>query len=235
MVSFDSEIRNTESPAAIDFDSQRNVLMLAFGGLALRIGIPMYEFNNISRDLTSINKIYLRDKHRLWYHRGLPAMGNDIGGLVRFLRQYTAHPSTRRTLVFGNSGGGYAALLFGQLLQADEVHAFSPKTFINPVKRLLRGDIDDGKLIGRILSLYRWGQRNYFDLRKILLDHPVGRRHIHVYYAIDHKWDALHAKRLQGLPDVHLHAYPYGKHNLIRKLKDSGELRQIIERAVKKE
>ena len=42
--------------------------------------------------------------------------------------------------MLGSSAGGYAALLFGRLLEADEVHAFGPQTFISPSLRLRYSD-----------------------------------------------------------------------------------------------
>lgn len=72
IMNFESDIKNTSLPIAIDFDSQRQTLMLAFGELAHQLGMPMFEFNKITSELAGVNKIYLRDNYRIWYHRGLP-------------------------------------------------------------------------------------------------------------------------------------------------------------------
>jgi len=103
---FDSKLRDTKASIAIDFDDKRSLLLLAFGGLSNQIGFPMFEFNRVTASLKHINKIYLRDNHRLWYHRGLSDVGADVDGIAACLRQYTTHPSIKRTLVFGNSGAG---------------------------------------------------------------------------------------------------------------------------------
>lgn len=229
---FESNLKDPTAPIAIDFDPGRNVLLLAFGGLAGQLGMPMFEFNKLTSGLKQVNKIYLRDIHEVWYHRGLPGIGNDIGGIARLLRQYSAHQSTRRTVVFGNSGGGYAALLFGHLLQADEVHAFSPKTFVDPVKRLLLRDIPAGSQRRTLWWLFRHGQREYFDLRKMLLADPEGRRNVHIHYSANHRIDGFHASRVESLAGVHTHSYQHDQHNLIRQLRESGELSGILARSL---
>jgi hypothetical protein len=191
----------------------------------------MFEFNNLTRGLKSINEIYLRDKHRLWYHRGLPNMGGNIDGIVSFLQQYTAHPSTRRIITFGNSGRAYAALLFGHVLKADEVHAFNPLTVLTPLRRIVLRDVVSWKPALALLCDYK-AQRRYFDLKKVLSASPGTERHFHVYYSAHRRSDRFHATRVRSVPGIHLHPYQHGEHDLILTLKRSGELSQIVERAI---
>lgn len=232
-MSFESSLKDQTVPIAIDFDTKQNVLLLAFGGLAHQLGFPMFEFNKSISALKNVNKIYLRDHHKLWYHRGMPHVGANIEGIAAFLQQYTMHPSTQRTIIFGTSGGGYAALLFGHILQADEVRAFSPKTFINPIRRIIHNDIPPGGQPQTLLWLLLHGQRKYFDLKKVFLAAPQKKRNFHIYYSANHKIDNLHAIRIRSIPGVHLHSYQHGQHNLIKGLKQSGKLSEIIERATR--
>lgn len=230
-VDFKSSLKDPAAPIAVDFDPRRKVLLLVFSGLAGRLGVPLFEFNKLTSGMKKINKIYLRDGQQLWYHRGLPNVGDNIDGIATFLRQYTAHQSTQRLVVIGNSAGGYAALLFGHLLQADEVHAFAPKTFIDPVKRIIHRDTPR-HATPTWRQLFFYGQRKYFDLKPVLRQARSNKRNFHLYYSSAHPIDCLHATRMKSLPGIHLHAYHYGHHNLIRNLKHNGELGQIIERAI---
>jgi len=230
---FESLLNDKTTPVAIDFDEKKHVLLLAFGGLANKIGFPMFEFNKITSGLKSINKIYLRDQNRLWFHRGLPDVGDDIESIATLLRQYTTHQSTHKVIVFGNSGGGYAALLFGHILQVDEVHAFAPKTYINPIKRLFQNDLPPGDQIQILLKLLFHGQREYFDLKKVFETSLNNKGEFHIYYPSGYKNDNLHASRMKNAPNVHLHPYKHHKHNLIKVLKRSGELTEIIKRAIR--
>jgi hypothetical protein len=229
---FESSINDPTTPIAIDFDASRNVLLLAFGGLAGRIGFPMFEFNRLTRGLQTTNKIYLRDPYNAWYHRGLPGIGADLEGVASFLKQYTKHPSTRRSIAVGNSGGGYAALLFGHLLGVDEIHAFSPKTFIDPIERLKARDVPPGFQLRDWWWLIRRGERKYFDLKDVLSQSPSCKPTVHVYYSAHHRIDRLHANRIESVGGIHAHAHPHRRHGLIQLMKKSGELAEILERAV---
>jgi hypothetical protein len=229
---FESSIKDPTVPISIDFDPQRGILFLAFAGFGNRVGFPvLFEFNKSTSGFKNINKIFLRDRDELWYHHGLANIGENIDGIATFLRQYTNHPATRRTVIFGNSAGGYAALLLSHLLQADEVHAFAPRTFIDPFQRLFHKDFPR---IKTALWLLRNGQRKYFDLREVFLTAPDVKRNAHIYYSTGQKTeiDNVHANWLQGIPGVHFHVYQNGKHNLIKDLKQSGELNAIIARAI---
>jgi len=216
----------------IQFDSKQNVLLLVFGGFAQMIGMPFFEFNKITSGLGLVNKIYLRDIHRLWYHHGLPSVGNDIDAIASFLQQYTNHPSIRKTIVIGNSGGGYAALLFGYILEADEVHAFSPKTFIDPIKRIINYDIPPKSGITYLFRLFLHGQRKYFDLKKVFLASAPKKGGFHIYFAENSRIDHLQATRMRSIPGIHLQPFRYDRHNLINILKRRGKLRKIIEQAI---
>jgi len=92
IMDFELQLNDKTAPIAIDFDKAKNVLLIAFGGLAHKIGVPMFEFNKITSGLKNINKIYVRDKNRLYYHRGLPNVGNNIDSIANYLRQYRTHP-----------------------------------------------------------------------------------------------------------------------------------------------
>ncbi len=232
ILDFQSGLMDESVPIAIQFDSKSSVLLLIFSGLAQRINMPFFEFNNITGGLDHVNKIYLRDTYRFWYHRGLPNVGNDIDEIANFLRQYTTHPSTRKTVIFGNSGGGYAALLFGHILGVDEVHAFSPKLFIDPIKRVMNNDFPPKTSISHLFSLYLHGQRKYFDLQKVFLSPVPQKGNFHIYYSKNNKIDHLQAKRMKSIPGIHLHPFQHDRHNLIKLLKRRGKLRKIIEKAI---
>ena len=101
-MAFQTGLTKKSVPIIIKFDPQQQVLLLLFGGLAQKIGIPFFEFNKITSGLNRVNKIFLRDKYRFWYHRGLPRVGRDIDAVASFLQQYTAHPSTHKIIAVGN-------------------------------------------------------------------------------------------------------------------------------------
>ncbi len=200
--------------------------MIAFGGMRRAIGLPMFEFYRLTSHHGQWNKIYLRDQHALWYHAGLHGLGDNIDEITASLRRYSDHPGTRRVVTIGNSGGGYAALLFGSLLGAAEVHAFSPRTSLRPLHRLLSGE--DRNLWKNFLRLLLHGQRKYLDLLPVLAQAKV-KTIYHIHYSENFPADRQQAIHLASLPNVHLHPYPNNNHQLIQRLKTTGELHRILE------
>lgn len=232
--SFESNIASPDAPIAVDFESTRPTLLIAFGGLAGKLGMPAFEFFNLTSRLREINKIFLRDTQRLWYQVGLPGVGGDPHAIASYLQQYTRHPSTRRVIAIGNSGGGYAALLFGHMLAADDVHAFSPKTFLNPIWRIAALDVPSWRNFLQMTRLWSFARRypEFLDLRERLSAAPAQNTQFHIYYSSKHRPDRLQAVRMNQVPGVRLHPFVTRGHDLIRQLKQSGELSRILERAI---
>lgn len=228
---FESSLKDPAVAIATDFAPERSILLLAFGGFSQQLGIPIFEFNRITDSFENLNRIFLRDTMQMWYHLGLPGVAENIDGIAGHLREYTGHPSTRRVIVFGNSGGGYAAILFGYLLQADQIHAFAPRTFIHPLQRLAHLDLPRSSP-QNMARLYLRGQRKYFDLKQLLVEFPNHKTRYHVYYSAADRIDTLHATRIKSTPHVSLHKYAHGQHDLVKKLKQDGQLGRIIEQAL---
>jgi hypothetical protein len=131
--------------------------------------------------------------------------------------------------------GGYAALAVGCLIGADEVHAFSPQTFID---QRLRARVGDERWADEIAATYSGGRVPWLlrDLRRLFTRHPLaarapGRFHIHV--AGGYQLDAVHARRLRRSAGVTLHEHAWDGHDLVKALRESGELHRILDRAVR--
>ena len=66
--------------------------------------------------------IFLRDLHKQWYLSGINDTLNDPKKVLNFLKIETAG---YRIITLGSSAGGYAALLFGSMLECDRTYAFN--------------------------------------------------------------------------------------------------------------
>lgn len=222
-----NEIIEANKSIAYNLTPEGTTLILAFAGLAGRMGIPLYEFQNI---LSTINakQIFLRDNQKYWFHKGIPEAQGGIKGIKTFLEKIIKNISVTRLISIGNSGGGYSAILFGNLLSADEVHAFSPRTFLNPIKRLLTRDRIFKRHYKKVI-FNRVMQKEYFDLKKVLLKNQ-GNTKYHLYYSQFNRLDRIHCERMIKVPNVILHPYQYDKHDLAKYLKDKGELKIIMKK-----
>ena len=214
---------------ASDFSSSSDTLLIVFGGIVGHIDIPLFEFSKVTAPFR-VKKVYIRDHEQAWYHRGVAGVADSIDGLVGHLRQQIQRYACRRVVTLGNSMGAYAAILTGCLLPADEVVAFSPQTFIGRFKRLL---CLDRRWSRQLAGAYRSPSANraYFDLKSVLRKGPASTSY-HLYYGKGNRQDARHAEHLKGLGGVHLHPMDLEGHNLVRVLRDTGRLTEILQRAL---
>lgn len=225
---FDATIENADQAVATDFSSGSKTLLVTFGGFAGGVGIPPFEFFRMASDL-GVCKVFVRDLAQAMYHRSLPGMGRGVDGIAEYVKGLSAEHGIERTVVLGNSGGGYASLLFGALLEADVAYAFSPVTFIGPVARALNRDRRAPKLFWR--AVFSSDARpSYYDLKDVFTERGSGTS-FHIYYCPNGEWgrlDKLHATRMSHLPNVDLHVVEKGGHYLVKVLRDEGTLAKIL-------
>ena len=94
--------------------------------------------------------IFLRDLHKQWYLSGINESLNDPKKVLDFLRSETIG---YRVITIGSSAGGYAALLFGSMLECERIYAFNAQLnlkvwmrksnpYTDPILFTNRGNLD---------------------------------------------------------------------------------------------
>lgn len=68
--------------------------------------------------------IYLRDIYKVLYAKGINSTADDVDKTAQLLRELTKGYEGN-VVVVGSCGGGYAALLFGSLINAKQIFCFS--------------------------------------------------------------------------------------------------------------
>ena len=214
-------------PIRRDYAAASDVLLVVFSGLKQNPrAVPGFSFKKITDGLPA-KKLFLRDLDRAWFLKGLRGVTGNVDETVAFLRAEMAVTGARRLVLTGYSLGGFAALLYGALLGADEVQAISPQTFITFGRRLRCGDHRWRRYVWR---LHFSDTRRFHDLKPIL--QQARGPQFHIRFARDSRLDPCHAEHVRGLPGVTIHEYPEGGHRLVTALHDSGEMRRILENAV---
>ena len=210
--------------------SRSRTMLVAFGGINSRIGVTPYEFSSLT-GRSGVKRLYVRDLHQSWYHRGMPGHGDALMDVAAVISGVVARRRVERLVVVGTSAGGYAALVFGTLLGADVVLAFSPQTTLD-LESLAQ--MDDHRWDDKLQALEDDAafDRNWVDLARAL---PAAR-HAETEYRVffdDTHLDRAHGERLDGLEGVRLFRFGRGEHELVKQLREAGALSRMIEHAIR--
>jgi pimeloyl-ACP methyl ester carboxylesterase len=210
--------------------SRSRTMLVAFGGINSRLGIAPYEFSSLT-GRSGVKRLYVRDLHQAWYHRGMPGHGDELMDVAATLGKTVAQRRVERLVVVGTSAGGYAALVFGTLLGADLVLAFSPQTTLD-LESL--GQMDDHRWDAKLQALEDDAafDRDWIDLARALPAARHAQTQYRVYFDATHM-DRAHGERLDGLDGVRLFRFGRGEHELVRQLRDVGALSRMIEHATR--
>jgi pimeloyl-ACP methyl ester carboxylesterase len=217
---------NPNYSALIDAVPGSRNLLISFGGIAHGLPIPVFEFIR-SLDQYKVNKIFIRDFKQCWYTNGINGISNTPYETIEYLRELINKYGQDKTVFIGNSSGGYAALVYGQILNVSEVHAFSPQTFIDSWQRLIYWDRRWRKEISNLNGKYC----EFFDLKKVFKKYPEYSGKHHVYWDKRHRLDNIHAMRIRSMFIEH-YGYTKGGHEVIKQLRNSGKLDDILMRAL---
>ncbi|WP_116127897.1 alpha/beta hydrolase [Lewinella sp. IMCC34183] len=220
------ELEKTDTGRLASFEG-RNNLLVSFGGIQQGLGMPVFEFFNSISDIPC-DKIYLRDFHQAWYQKGVDAELDHVDQVTTYLRDTIREKNYDNVCFLGNSMGGYAAILFGTLLNVDTVISFAPQTFIGRFRRLLTFD---RRWSGQLSDVYAYDRKRpeYFDLKEQLAAAAPYATRINLYYSPQHRLDRKHAERLRESANVTLHPVDEGGHAVVKVIRDRGELKSLIQ------
>ncbi|MEL7481526.1 MAG: hypothetical protein AAGJ29_08190 [Pseudomonadota bacterium] len=213
-----------EDAVQLDLRAGSDDLYFFFGGIAGNLAMPPYEFYK-SSGVLDCQKVFIRDLSQSWYHGapGLPSI-RDTQVLIS---EIIDHVQPSNIVFVGNSMGGFAAILFACLLKRGRVIAFSPQTFVSP---WLKFKYRDFRWKSQSLRVWRRGfvTQRYWDLRPIVNAAP-GQITIDVHAAGDDRLDVAHAQRIAMDDKVRLHVHRQGAHQLVKSLRDAGQLAGIFD------
>lgn len=226
---FESSLSDPDAPLAARFQEGSESLLVAFGGIGGAMGLLPFEFFSVTKDILS-SKLFVRDLFQSWYHQGLKGVADGMWATRGLLETMIQQSGAKRVVFIGNSMGGYAAILFGALLGIDEVHAFSPQTFIDVANRSVH---HDQRWEEHISIAQRVGNSRYFDLRKALLASQQCQTHFHIHSCTASETDWAHAQHLSDVGPFSIHGYSKGGHDLVRQLRDDGQLQTLLRMALK--
>lgn len=187
------------------------VIIVTFSGRQQGLStLTLFEFTNFLETTFHIyDKLYCRDEKVKWYNHGLTGITSNIKETIEFLQSKIKGYS--KIIFIGASMGGYAALLFGSILNVDAVVAFRPQTY-------LRKCIDDYDHHYEDVLPYMNPTTKYYIYGDSSIEDPDDIHSIHYCYHIIGPTSMASYMKLKTLPNFDLKVY-----------KDSGELKSDFE------
>ena len=221
MIRIKPGVNKGENSMRVEFKKKGLPLIISFAGLG-----DQFNFGN-TLSAFQANVIYLRDLNHNWYLNGLPGVGNSVNAMVALFQEKIKEYEPSRVVTLGVSAGGFGAILFGCLLKADSVIAFSPQTFMDKRNCIIHFD---HRWLDRVIQLHNGDKsiRSFLDLKKM-----VSRSNVPVTIIFDrtHRLDNLHALRIRSF-NVILQGVRGGGHSLVKELRHNEMLTSYIHNAI---
>jgi len=206
-------------PIGKRMSTDSDVLILVFSGMATRLGMPPAEFMRTFLN-KKVNIIFLKDFKQCWYQKGLLGLTQDVSETISYLRREIMNVSPKKIISLGTSSGGFASILFGVLLDIQEVLAFSPQTYIT--KQVFQKFRSTDSRISEMDF-----DSPYMDLKKIIETTNFSGK-INVFFGEDNTEDKNAALYINHFECVNLVALPTEQHNTAAFLKKADKLDSLF-------
>lgn len=152
--------------------------------------------------------IFLRDIHKQWYLSGINAKINSPEKLLFFLEKET---DGYDIVCVGSSAGGYAAILYGSLLGAKCVYAFSPRLEMHSLDKYSEESVNP--IYFRLRNTER---KKYMELHTYIKGSKVP---MYCFYPINSFLDKLQLEyinqyQIDNNPNFHMIKFNTWKHGV---------------------
>lgn len=213
-------------------DNNSNTLLITFAGMGVKGSVPTFIFHNFLKCYSIIDKLFLRDMKCQYYVSGLKNQTSSLQETIDFIKRKISSKKYDKIIALGCSAGGFAAILFGQLLNFTKIIAFAPQTVLNERKETLIGDTYNA--YSTCISLRKRLPNDEFyhsclDLKNL---QPFNVPVVIHYSASGNKGvDKKHALYLDD-EKCETFEHPGSDHMIALTLRNHGKLKKIIDSAI---
>ncbi|MBE3028190.1 hypothetical protein [Janthinobacterium sp. GW458P] len=233
-------------------------LVIAFGFVSWTTR-PAFDFFGRLKKLEQasgqhLNKILVRDSANAWYHRRIAGLGSHVDETAQALRELVRRIAPGNVTTIGQSMGAYAAVMYGLLLEVQQIVAFGPLSFL---------DVEQARLYHEL----RWlpvmeslaqdpPLSGYYDLAALCRARATQRTHTHLVFGTrpdaarpdvarpdvarpdaagageSVNLDAMHAQRLAAFGRCTLHPYPHSGHAVVQHLIDTQRINGLLAQCI---
>lgn len=146
--------------------------------------------------------IFLRDLIKQWYLTGINGKINSPETLFRFLEKET---DGYKIIAMGSSAGGFASVIYGQLLKADMILSFNGQFEVNSQLKTSTSIIDP--IVFR--NQHNPELRKYYDTRNFI----INPKSIHYFFSKKSEWDFQQQSHITDL-EIYKTAFLTGHHGV---------------------
>lgn len=233
------QVENSSADVLIDRIVPGEILVIAFGFVAWETR-PAFDFYGRLKKLEQLsgrhlNKILVRDSGNAWYHRKIDGLGEHPDETAASLRTLVRAIAPSKIVTLGQSMGAYAAIMYGLLLDAQQIIAFGPLSFLDvaqaelyherrwlPVMRELALKRPPS-IYDDLAALARARIGSHSALHIIFGTHPG---HAEASEAVN--LDAMHAHRIAAAGRCSLSPFPDSGHAVVQHLIETKKLDALL-------
>ncbi len=218
-------------------------LVIAFGFVSWT-SRPAFDFYGRLRKLEQVsgqplNKILVRDSGNAWYHRQIAGLGNHVDETAQALRELVRRIAPSQVTTLGQSMGAYAAVMYGLLLDAQQIVAFGPLSFLDVQQARLYHEL---RWLPVMESLAQDPPLSgYYDLAALCRARATADTQMHLVFGTrpdvanlgasaseSVNLDAMHAQRLAAFGRCTLHPFPQSGHAVVQHLIDTKRINGLL-------
>ncbi|WP_332858994.1 hypothetical protein [Janthinobacterium svalbardensis] len=218
-------------------------LVIAFGFVSWTTR-PAFDFYGRLRKLEQVsgqplNKILVRDSGNAWYHRRIAGLGSHVDETAQALRELVKRIAPSQVTTLGQSMGAYAAVMYGLLLDAQQIVAFGPLSFLDVRQARLYHEL---RWLPVMESLAQDPPLSgYYDLATLCRARATDATHLHLLFGTrpdvanpgasaseSVNLDAMHAQRLGAFGRCTLHPFPQSGHAVVQHLIDTKRINGLL-------
>lgn len=162
-------------------DSDAETIVFSFAGQGRALVVDFEWVNFFTQ--RKVKLVCVRDEHKAYYMGDLygddgTSISKGVDSHVKLFKNYIKESNCKNVVLTGSSLGGYAAALYGVLLNADYILPYSSQTFIRTHPVYGKNDRPHLKTWATKRALSEDKER-YFDLTDLNYDHFTGEIHYH--------------------------------------------------------
>lgn len=218
-------------------------LVIAFGFVSWTTR-PAFDFYGRLRKLEQasgqhLNKILVRDSGNAWYHRRIAGLGDHVDESAQTLRELVRSIAPSQVTTIGQSMGAYAAVMYGLLLEVQQIVAFGPLSFLDVEQAHLYHEL---RWLSVMESLAQDPPPSgHYDLAALCRARATPHTHMHLVFGTrpdaanagagaseSVNLDAMHAQRLAAFGRCTLHPYPQSGHAVVQHLIDTKRINGLL-------